>query len=293
MSMRRLYPAAALLAFLDHEAPLPPQVRPHLAAQARFPTRRTGERRLAVLPQPWPGLIGGGGRHVGTGLRPGATQGGAVACDSTPLATDGGVWHQTPREPGVMPHRASETEAGGSTAGWHGGWYGWQWHLAVTVGTVWMPLAAELPGANRGAKAAAPRGLAPLPWEVRAGLGATQSNGADLPQPCYRRGGALGATRRGPSPHQEGGAGVRKGFHQLRSPALEPLNGLCKNVCAWRVKMPVKGLQRTQLLAVGAVGISPRVLCYPHTRHLPLGKGINPLLRAACIMTTSQLSRTS
>jgi hypothetical protein len=47
------------------------------------------------------------------------------------------------------------------------------------------------------------------------------------------------------------------------------------------VKMPVKGLQRSQLLALGAVVIYQLALRYQHEQHLPLGKGIKALLRAA------------
>jgi hypothetical protein len=53
---------------------------------------------------------------------------------------------------------------------------------------------------------------------------------------------------------------VRKVFHKLRSKAIEPFNGLFKNICEWRVKMPVKGLQRSQLLALGAMVIYQLVL---------------------------------
>ena len=74
---------------------------------------------------------------------------------------------------------------------------------------------------------------------------------------------------------------VRKVFHKLRSQASEPFNGLFKNIFAWQVTMPVKGLQRSQLLALGAVVIYQLVLLYQHERNLPLGKGIKPLLRAA------------
>ena len=74
---------------------------------------------------------------------------------------------------------------------------------------------------------------------------------------------------------------VRKVFHNLRSQAIEPFNGLYKNVFAWRVKMPVKGLQRSQLLALSAVFVDQLVLLHQHEQHLPLGKGIKPLFRAA------------
>jgi len=69
--------------------------------------------------------------------------------------------------------------------------------------------------------------------------------------------------------------------HKLRSQAIGPFHGLFKNIFEWRVNMPVKGLQRSQLLALGAVVIYQLVLLYQHERQLPLGKGIKPLLRTA------------
>jgi hypothetical protein len=91
----------------------------------------------------------------------------------------------------------------------------------------------------------------------------------------------LGATRRGAYPHEDDGVEVRRIFHTLRSQAIEPFNGLCKNVFEWRTQMPVKGLRRSQLLALGAMVIYQLVLLYQHEHQLPLGKGIKPLLRAA------------
>lgn len=281
MIIRRLYTAYALLAFLDQEDPLPQQLRPLLCEHGHFPSRRTWERRLAALPQSLPGLIGCIGRHLVTLLRPWARHGRAVACDSTPLATGGGVWHKKHREQGVIPHSSIDTEAGWSKSGWHGWWYGWKLHLAVTVGALWIPLAAELTVANRGDNEEAPLLLEQLPAEVRYVLGDTHYNTPELRQECHQRDWELVATRRGPYPRSDGGAEVRKVFHQLRSQAIEPFNGLFKNVFEWRVKMPVKGLQRSQLLALGAVVIYQLVLLYQHERHLPLGKGIKPLLRAA------------
>lgn len=281
MIIRRLYTAYALLAFLDQDDPLPQQLCPLLYEQGRFPSRRTWERRLAHLPQSLPGLIGCGGRHLVTLLRPWATHGRAVAFDSTPLATGGGVWHKKHREQGVVPHTAIDTEAGWSKSGWHGWWYGWKLHLAVTVGAVWIPLAAELTVANRGDNEVAPLLLTPLPGEVRYVLGDTQYNDPELRHQCHQRGCELIATRRGPHPHRDGGVEVRKVFHKLRSHAIEPFNGVFKNVFEWRVKMPVKGLQRSQLLALGAVVVYQLVLLYQHAQNLPLGKGIKPLLRAA------------
>lgn len=281
MIIRRLYTAYALLTFLDQDDPLPQQLRPLLWEHGCFPSRRTWERRLAALPQSLPGLIGCIGRHLITLLRPWARHGRAVACDSTALETGGGVWHKKHREQGVVPHSSIDTEAGWSKSGWHGWWYGWKLHLAVTVSTVWIPLAAELTVANRGDNEVAPLLLEQLPEEVRYVLGDTHYNDPELRQECHRRGYELVATRRGPYPHHDGGVEVRKVFHKLRSQAIEPFNGLFKTVFEWRVKMPVKGLQRSQLLALGAVVIYQLVLLYQHERQLPLGKGIKPLLRAA------------
>jgi Transposase DDE domain len=281
MIIRRLYTAYALLAFLAQDDPLPQQLRPLLCDPGRFPTRRTWERRLARLPQRWPGLIGCCGRHLVALLQPWALHGRAVACDSTPLATGGGVWHKKHRDQGILPHTAIDTEAGWRKSGWHGWWDGGKLPLAVTVGALWIPLAAELTVANRGDNEAAPVLLEQLPEEVRYVLGDTHYNDPELRQQCHRRGCERVATRRGPYPHRDNGVEVRKVFHKLRSQAIEPFNGLFKNVFEWRVKMPVKGLQRSQLLALGAVVIYQLVLLYQHERNLPLGKGIKPLLRAA------------
>jgi Transposase DDE domain len=281
MIVRRLYTAYALLAFLNQTDPLPCQLRALLGEQGRFPSRRTWERRLAALPPSLPGLIGYVGRHLVTLLQPWARHGRAVAVDSTALATGGGVWHKKHREQGLIPHSSIDTEAGWSKSGWHGWWYGWKLHLAVTVGSVWIPLAAELTVANRGDNAVAPLLLEQRPGEVRYVLGDTHYNDPELRQRCHGRGCELVATRRGPYPQRDGGVEVRKVFHKLRSQAIEPFNGLYKNVFEWRVKMPVKGLQRPQLLALGAVFVYQLVLLYQHEQHLPLGKGIKPLLRAA------------
>ena len=281
MRMRRLYTAYAFLAFLDQDEPLPQQWRPLLSEPGRFPTRRTWERRLATLPQRLPGLIGCVGRSLVRLLPPWSRQGRAVAVDSTPWETGGGIWHKNHREQGVIPQTSLDTDAGWSTSGWHGWWYGWKRHRAVTVGAVWRPLAAEWPVAHCGDNEVAPIVLDQLPWEVRDVLGAPHDNDPELRDHCPQRGWDLVATRRGPQPHRASGVEVRKGVHTLRSQAIAPFNGLFKNVFEWRVKMPVKGLQRSQLLALGAVVLYQLALLYQHEHNLPLGKGIKPLLRAA------------
>src|SRR5262245_40228413 len=57
MMMRRLDTAYALLAFLAQDDAVSVRVRPRLCEQGRFPSRRTGERRLAMLPTRLPGMI--------------------------------------------------------------------------------------------------------------------------------------------------------------------------------------------------------------------------------------------
>jgi hypothetical protein len=135
--------------------------------------------------------------------------------------------------------------------------------------------------ANQGDNKVAPLLVEQLPGEVRYVLGDTHDNDPDLRRRCHQRGCELVATRRGPYPHDDGGVEVRKIFHKLRSQAIEPFNGLFKNVFEWRVKMPVKGLLRSQLLALGAVVVYQLALLYQHQQDLPLGRGIKPLLRAA------------
>jgi hypothetical protein len=99
--------------------------------------------------------------------------------------------------------------------------------------------------ANRGDNEEAPLLLEQLPAERPYVLGDTHYNTPELRQECDQRGWELVATRRGPYPRRDGGAEVRKVFHQLRSKAIEPFNGLFKNIFEWRVKMSVKGLRRS------------------------------------------------
>ena len=281
MIIRRLYTAYALLAFLEQDDLVAQQLKPLLYEQGRFPTRRTWERRLATLPKTLPGLIGHFGRYLVALLNPFAQHGRAAAVDSTALKTSGGVWHKKDREQGEIPHTSIDTEAGWSKSGWHGWWYGWKLHLAVAVGWVWIPLAAELTTANTADNEVAPKLVEQLPAEVRYVLGDTHYNDPDLRQRCNEQDRELVTTRRGAYPHKDGGVEVRRIFHKLRSQAIEPFNGLFKNVFEWRTQMPVKGLRRTQLLALGAIFIYQLILLYQHEQNLPVGKGIKALLRAA------------
>lgn len=281
MIIRRLYTASALLAFLDQDDATVKELRALLHEQGQFPSRRTWERRLAVLPQTLPGLIGHFGRHLVVSLQVWKWHGRAAAIDSTPLRTAGGVWHKKDRQQGEIPHSSIDTEAGWSKSGYHGWWYGWKLHLAIAVGWVWIPLSAELTQANRGDSEIAPRLINELPAEVRYALGDTHYNAPEVRADCNSRGIELVATRRGPHPHEDGGVEVRRIFHKLRSQSIEPFNGLFKDHFGWSKNMPVKGLNKSQLFALGAIFLYQLALLYQHEQKLKVGQGIKALLRAA------------
>jgi hypothetical protein len=281
MIIRRLYTAWALLAFLQQDDPVVLQLRPLLTEHGQFPTRRTWERRLAALPSTLPGLIGRLGRHLVTLLNPWAQQGHGAAGDSTAVRAHGGVWHKKDRAAGVMPHSSIDTEAQWSKSGWHGWWYGRKLHLAVSLGSLWIPLAAEFTVANVSDSESAPLLFAQLPAEVRYVLGDQPYNTPELRAECGRHNREVVATRRGAYPHTDGGVEVRRLFHTLRSQAIAPFNGLFKNLFEWGGPMPVKGLRRCQLLALGALWLYQVVLLYQHHHHQPVGVRSKALLRAA------------
>ena len=134
-----------------------------------------------------------------------AAQGHAAAVDSTPLRANGGVWHKKHRLAGEVPHTSIDTEAAWSKSGYHGWWYGWKLHLAVVVGSVWIPLAAEFTIASDADNVIAPKLLEQLPMAVRYVLGDTHYNTPELRAECALHNRELVATRRGPYPHRDGG----------------------------------------------------------------------------------------
>jgi hypothetical protein len=283
MVIRRLYTAYSLLAFLEQETELTQALRELLTTpDGRFAKRRTWERRLQALPDHLPGMIGCLGRHLVALIRPWGTCGKAAALDSTPLRAKGGVWHKKDRDKGVVPHSTIDTEAHWSQSGYHGWWYGWKLHMACTAGAaVWIPLAADLTPANVYDATPAPCLQRELPLEVGYVLGDTHYNDAALRAACRLSNRWLIATRRGSYPHTDPGVDVRRVFHALRSKAIEPFNGLFKNVFEWGGQVPVKGLKRVRLIVLGAVLTYQLALLYQHQHDLPLGQRVKPLLRAA------------
>ena len=281
MISRRLYTAWALLTFLEQPDGIARQLRDLLTELGRFPSRRPWERRWQALPSSLPGMIGRFGRCLVSILHPWDQQGRGVAVDSTALRACGGVWHKKHREQGIVPHTSIDPEAAWSKSGWHGWWYGWKLHLAVTVGRLWIPLAAELTAANRADNDIAPMLFPELPLEVRYVLGDQHYNTPELRADCALHNRELVATRRGVYPHTDGGLEVRRLFHRLRSQAIEPFNGWFKNLFEWGGQMPVKGLRHCQLVALGALFLYQLVLLYQYEHHMPIGLEVKALLRAA------------
>jgi hypothetical protein len=281
MLCRRIYSAHLLMAYLEQDDEVARRVRALLVEHGRLPTRRTFERRLRALPAEWPRMIGTLGCYLVAVLRPWGRHKRAIAFDSTALRTSGGQWHKKHREAGVVPHTAIDIEAGWSKSGWHGWWYGWKLHLAVTTGRLRIPVAAELTVANTSDNLVAPALLAHLPDETRWVLGDTQYRDPELTQACEAVGCQLVTPQPGPYPHTDPNVELRRELHKQRSRSIEPFNGIFKALFGWNSQVPVRGLWPTQLLVLGAVFLYQLVLLYQHEHDLPVGKGIKPLIRAA------------
>ena len=148
------------------------------------------------------------------------------------------------------------------------------------MAAVWIPLAAKLTEPPTFGSVPAPDLIGELPLEARYVLGDNHYDVPDVRECCVHSTRLLVASGRGPCPHTDSGAGVRRVFHILRHQASEPCNGLFKNVFEWGGQVPVKGLQRTQLIVLGAVLLYQLALLYQFEHGKPLAQGIKPLLRA-------------
>jgi DDE family transposase len=281
MVVRGVPTVGGLLAILEQPTPEMLALRARLTEGDRFPSRRTWERRLGAIPASLPAWIGCLGRHLVALIGPWQTCGRAVALDSAVLRARGGVWHRKHREAGVVPHTSIDPEAGWTKSGWHGWVYGWKLHLATTVAAVWIPLAAELTPANTADNEVAPALLAQLPPEARFVLGDTSYNDPALHQRCAADGRCLVASRRGPYPHVDEGAAVRRIFHELRHRAIENFNGQFKGIFDLALQVPTRGLGRTRRWALAAVLVYQLTLLHRVRHGGDLRVGLKACLKAA------------
>lgn len=176
-----------------------------------------------------------------------------------------------------MPHTSIDTQAHWSKSGHHGWWYGWKLHLSSTVASLWIPLAATLTPANVHDSTIAPQLIEQLPLQARFVMGDSHFHTPALHTLCWQTNRILIAASGKGKP----GVEVRRILHRLRHQAIEPFNGLFKNIFEWGGKVPVKGLCRTRLIILGGVLVYQLVLLYQFDNYKPLGQGIKPLLRAA------------
>jgi len=281
MVVRNVSTISGLIAILEQPTWEMAALRLRLTEAGRFPSRRTWERRLALVPDSLPGRIGCFGRHLVERIAPWAAGGHAVAIDSTVLHARGGVWHKKHRDAGVVPHTSIDTEAGWTKSGWHGWVYGWKLHLVTTVAAVWIPLAAELTPANTADNEPAPRLLDELPSAAHFVLGDTHYNDPAVRDHCSRTDRFLVATRRGAYPHTDDGVEVRRVFHKLRSLAIENFNGQFKGIFDLHGSVPTRGLIRTQRFALGAVLVYQLSLLYRFEHQQDLRVGLKAFLKAA------------
>jgi len=282
MVVRRLPTAHGLLAVLAEPEIAPVRARLTLA-DGRYPARRTWERRLGTLPDALPALIALRGAHLVALLDPWAGGGRAVAIDSTALRARGGVWHKKRRAAGVIPHTSIDTDAHWTKSGWHGWVYGWKLHPLVTVAGVWIPLSADLTPANVADNEHAPVLLEAMPLEGLFVLGDTSYNDPMVRDHCGGGRRTLVASRRGTYPHTDDGVEVRWIFHELRSRAIENVNGQFKGIFDVAGAVPTRGLRNTRLFVLGVVLVYQLALLHCHAAERDLRVSLKPLLKALVI----------
>lgn len=289
MIVRNLKSPYALDIYLQTETESVWQLRLFLTTpEGHLPTRRTWERRLGKLPERLPILIACLGRQLILLLQPWQdgkqVLGQAVAIDTTPLTARGGVWHKKDKQEGVVPSTAIDTEAGWSKSGYHGWFFGYKLHLIVTAGRLWIPIAAALTPANVGDNTYAPNLLRELPPAVHFVLGDQLYNDKKLRKLSAEVDRELVTTRRNQGsktyPHTDGGVNVRRVFHALRSQTIEPFNSNLKRTFDWLTQAPAKGLNRNQLLVLGAIFVFQLLLFLQWFDNRPIGKGVKPLFLA-------------
>lgn len=281
MIVRNLHKVHELLSVLEQPTQEMQELRSLLSQNGRFPSRRTWERRLKAIPESLPDQIACLGRYLVHLINPWEHTGRAAAMDSTLLRARGGVWHKKHREQGIIPHTSIDTEAHWKKSEHHGWVYGWKLHIACTLASVWIPLAAYLTPANEDDGAVAPKLIKALPDETHFILGDTHYNTPGVRKLCVYPWRILVASQRGKHPHKGTGVEVRKIFHRLRHWAIENFNEQFKGIFNVHGQVPTKGLVNTQRFALGAIFVYQIALLYRFQNNMDLRVGLKAFLKAA------------
>jgi len=281
MIVRNLHKVHELLSVLQQPTMEMQMLKSLLTQDDRFPSRRTWERRLKGIPDTLPSQIACLGKYLVNLIRPWEHLGRAVAIDSTLLRAIGGVWHKKHREKGIIPHTSIDTQAHWKKSEHHGWVYGWKLHIACTVASVWIPLAAYLTPANEDDGKVAPRLIMRLPEETRFILGDTHYNTPDVRRLCIYPWRILMASSRGKHPRTDMGVGVRKIFHKLRSLTIENFNEQFKGIFDVHGQVPTKGLVNTRRFALGAIFVYQIALLYRFQNNMSLRVGLKAFLKSA------------
>jgi len=204
MAFRRLRSGYALHCFLQQSLPEVEELREAIFQAGPIPSRRTIERRLAVLPAALEAEVAVLGQLLVARLQVWAKEAAAAAIDSAPFHARGGVWHKKHQERGEVPDTRIDTDAGWTKSGWHGWVYGWKLHVIVTATRILIPLAATATPADTADNTMAPCLIRRLPPGVRWLLGDMAYEDRELVRECAGRGVQLVTPRKGgPHPYIE------------------------------------------------------------------------------------------
>jgi hypothetical protein len=151
----------------------------------------------------------------------------------------------------------------------------------ATVAAVWIPWAAVLAPANEAHNEVVPDLIEELPPHACYLLGDLHYNAPNVRRACQRKGRMLITTQYGPYPNTDGGATVRRVFHELRSRTIEDSNGQFKGIFDANGQVPTKGLVNTQRFALGAIFVYQLALLYRYEHGMNLRVGLKPFPRAA------------
>jgi len=151
----------------------------------------------------------------------------------------------------------------------------------VTVGQIWLPLAAELTPAYVADNEEAVLLLDALREADLFVLGDMSYNDPDLATHCAQHQRTPVTTKRGAYPHRDDGVEVRRIFHQLRSHTIENFNAQFKAIFDCARPVPTKGLVATQRYMLEAVLVYQLVLLHRFQIGGSLRAGLRPLLQAA------------